>query len=219
MLLSACWLMSACTAGPEIRVEQEAPAATSLAEGRRFLEQGRAAEAVAVFRRRLRKEGSSLTALNGLAIAYGELGRPELAAEMFARALAMAPDDAATLNNIGFAALRRADLPLARLYLERARRRGDGVDQVEGNLARLAVLESNDFKRPSRSVLRPAALHGRGERAVSPLRLAMPKTGVERPAGPTEPSRRGQTRPSSIMIDFISVNDPFAQPSERAMPR
>ena len=74
--------VGACGSAPELRLAGETASPASLAEGRRLLEEGRAVEAASAFRRHLRENGSDLKGLNGLAIAYGELGRPDLAAEI-----------------------------------------------------------------------------------------------------------------------------------------
>lgn len=218
LLLCALLAVSACRAAPELRLAEEAATPASIAEGRRLLEQGRAVEAVSAFRRRLREEGPDLQGLNGLAIAYSELGRSDLAADMFGRALALEPDDPVTLNNIGFSALRRADARLARRYLEKAQSRSGELEEIEGNLKQLALLETIDRRRVARPGLRLAALHQEQMRSSSVFQLALPKNGRRLPpatAGPeqsTAPDLKERTSPplSRDMIDFMSVTDPFA---------
>ncbi|MDH3662417.1 MAG: tetratricopeptide repeat protein [Alphaproteobacteria bacterium] len=197
--LCALIAASGCSAGPDLRVSnQDAPLA-SIAEGRQLLDQGRAVEAVSAFRRYLRREGGDLRGLNGLAIAYSELGRQDLAAEMFARALALAPDDPATLNNIGFSALRRADARLARRYLEKARGQSGDLEEIEGNLARLALLEAIERRPASPPTYRQAMQAARQDRSSS----------IAPDATPSAPS-------PAALIDFTAVNDPFSRP--RAAP-
>lgn len=113
----------------------------ALAEGRALLRAGQPALAIARFRKALVDEAAGPLALNGLAVAYAELGRADLSLRFFQEALARAPDDLATLNNIGFAALRRGELDLARRYFARAKRIDPAEPVVAGNLARLAMLE------------------------------------------------------------------------------
>ena len=192
-----------CSPKPDLRVSGREPPTGSIALGKQLLHQGRAMEAVSVFRRQLRQEGPEVQSLNGLAIAYSELGRPDLAADMFARALALSPDDPATLNNVGFSALRRADAELARLYLEKARARDDGLGEIEGNLARLALLEEIELKQVARPSFRQATVpeERRLHRLTIPTLQQPPPSAVWR-AGPPELSL-------STMIDFTAVSDPF----------
>ncbi len=204
-------LMSACGAGPDLRVADEVVPEVSAGEGKRLLEEGRAVDAVAAFRRRMREDGKDLQALNGLAIAYGELGRTDLAAEMFSRALAMSPNDPATLNNIGFAALRRADERLARHYLEKARQ-GDGrLEKIEGNLAQLAWLEKIDRRRAMTTTLKSAAITSEARPSYRGTRISL--LGGQKQAA-TIASVPKVPRPGRLprsMIDFTAVNDPFSQ--------
>ena len=58
--------------------------------------------------------------LNGLAIAYWELSREDLALMYFQKALSKKPTDVATLNNIGYAALSKNEYAFAREVLTRA---------------------------------------------------------------------------------------------------
>jgi len=106
--------LSACAAWrgdePSIRLAEIDKTTGSLDAATSLLDQGKVVEAVTAFRKLLREHGPSLKLLNGLAIAYGELGRRDLAVDTFAKALAIAPDDPATYNNIGFAALRRREV-------------------------------------------------------------------------------------------------------------
>jgi Flp pilus assembly protein TadD len=211
LLLAALLAIAGCAAGPELRIAGGPQTPGSMAEGRRLLDQGKAAEAVAAFRRQLREDGANLAVLNGLGIAYSELGRPDLAAEMFARALALAPDDAATLNNIGFAALRRADAPLARLYLEKARRQDGGLEKIDGNLARLALLEAQGRRRPAASALKQAAFHADDGSAAAVIRLPRPGRTSPPSAGSRRQAPQPAAPPSTDMIDFLAVTDPFAK--------
>ena len=114
----------------------------SFEHAKELLDQGKIPEAITAFRSLLRDNGASLPALNGLAIAHAEIGLPDLAAELFAKALAIEPDDPVTLNNIGYAALRRQDMGLARRYLEKAEQVSSGELKISGNLKVLHRLEA-----------------------------------------------------------------------------
>ena len=200
--------LGACSRMPELRPSTLSASPAGLVEGKRLLEEGRAVEAVSAFRRHLRQNGADLNGLNALAIAYTELGQSDLAAEMFGRALALKPDDAATLNNIRFAALRRADGRLARHYLEQARRQSDDLDEIDGNLERLHLLDMIE-QLPSRTpALRQAAWHAPGKQppAVAHLSISEP---APRAPSPSPKEAATPLSPKPELIDFMSVNDPF----------
>lgn len=210
LVLLAFMAMGGCTAGPDLRVSDEAVAKASYGEGKRLLEEGRAVEAVTAFRRHVRAEGASLEVLNGLAIAYGELGKPDLSTEMFSRALAIAPGDPATLNNIGFSALRRADERLARHYLEKARR-GQGDDEkIAGNLVRLALLQEINRKPAARPALAPAVMSQQERQFLEVNRIAVPGNDAETPSTTPIPKARQPKPLPRSMVDFTAVIDPFS---------
>ena len=211
VLTLAFLCLCGCATGPELRPSGGSATSSTKGEGRRFLEQGRAVEAVSAFRKRIRKEGADLQALNGLAIAYNELGKPDLAAEMFSRALAIAPDDPVTLNNIGFAALRRADKHLARRYLERARIGGSGFEKIEGNLAGLAWLENVDQKRRKASDIRPGGLPAKSRAPTQPLLISLPNGVAPTSSATNAPSDHARQPLPRTMIDFTAVVDPFSE--------
>lgn len=138
--------LSACAAQIDMKPRVGQPALdsepVSLELASQLVGRGQLTEAITAFRRLLRKGGPSIPVLNGLGIAHAELGRPDLAADYFAKALMVSPDDPTTLNNIGYAALRREEVALARLYLEKAKRGGNRSPEVDGNLLILDRLEA-----------------------------------------------------------------------------
>ncbi|MGH1480654.1 MAG: tetratricopeptide repeat protein [Geminicoccales bacterium] len=145
-------LLLGCSPTAEVRVATSEVSLTeelSFQQARTLVDSGKVPEAITAFRKLLRVSGPSLPVLNGLAIAYAEFGRPDLAARYFAEALALAPDDPATLNNIGFAALRRKDVDLARHYLERAERAGGDAPTVRRNLEIVAHLDVSGLRSPA----------------------------------------------------------------------
>ncbi len=58
--------------------------------------------AMAAFRRVLANEPQSVDAMNGLAVTYDRMGRHDVARGWYEAALAVAPDDAAVLTNLGY---------------------------------------------------------------------------------------------------------------------
>jgi Flp pilus assembly protein TadD len=213
-VLALLAVLGACRSVPELRPSAENASPASFEEGKRLLEEGRTVEAVSTFRRHLREKGADLNGLNALAIAYAELGHADLAAEMFGRALALKPDDAATLNNIGFAALRRADGRLARRYLEQARRQGDMLDEIDGNIERLHLLEMVEAVRSRSPALRQAAWHGPEQQPSAVVHLSIRKPTPRTPT-PSAEETATPTSPKPELIDFMTVNDPFS-PNTRA---
>lgn len=207
IVVCALLVMAGCSVQPALRPVGQHASPVSMLQARQLLDQGRAAEAVAAFRKLLRQGDDDLRGLNGLAIAYSELGRPDLAAEMFSRALAIAPDDPATLNNIGFSALRRADASLARHYLEKADRRRGDHEEIEGNLARLALLERFERMPPTRPAMTRAALFSRDERSASVKHLKLPVNSEQAAVAVVALD----VAPSAVtIVDFMTVIDPFS---------
>lgn len=201
--------LGACRAMPEVRPADGSASPADVAEGRRLLTEGRAVEAVTAFRQYLRQHGPDVQGLNGLAIAYGELGKLDLAAEMFGRALALEPDDPATLNNIGFSALRRADSRLARRYLEKAQHGKGTFEEIDGNFSRLALLEMIERTRSADVVLRKAAWHPADHQPEGVIHLSMPVRKHGARPGPPAPNAK-PAKPASTLIDFTTVIDPFS---------
>ena len=220
IVLCAVLAITACSVQPALRPVGQNPSPISLVQAKQLLGQGRAAEAVSAYRKLLRQGGEDLQGLNGLAIAYSELGRPDLAAEMFSRALALAPNDPATLNNIGFSALRRADALLARHYLEKAdRQKADrNHDEIEGNLRGLALLESFERMPSTRPAMNRAALLSWDQRSAPVNHLVLPKNGGQVTTAVAALDVARSEPPKAIMVDFTTVVDPFSdhQTTERA---
>lgn len=217
VLLLGLFLVCGCKAQPELRAIDEKALSVSITAGRQLLDQGKAVEAVVAFRRLLSQEGPDLKVLNGLAIAYSELGQTNLAAEMFARALEVSPNDPATLNNIGFAALRRADAGLARRYLEKARAQNADFAEIKGNLQGLSFLESGHHRNPASSRVIQAALTVPDQPAARTRRPPLQDSDQKVRSKKPEPPKAIPTTP--LMIDFTDVIDPFSKRRTNEMPR
>jgi tetratricopeptide (TPR) repeat protein len=138
------------------------------AAGRAALARGEPGLAVERFRRALRADPFSADALNGLAVAYDELGRFDVARSLYDRALGHRPDAPATLNNLGRSLLRQGAAGAALAPLGRARDRAGPAD--------LVVIDSNLAAARARLGAGAAAPSGLGP---APGGLAAP-TAVER---------------------------------------
>lgn len=206
----------ACAPKTDIRVAPTGALVTeavSVNHGKDLVDRGKVVEAITVFRTLLRDDGPSLPVLNGLAIAHGELGRPDLAAGFFAKALAIAPDDPATLNNIGYAALRRNEPDLARQYLERADQVGNGALKISGNLKALERLET--WQSPA-MVMGAAVIDQPDITAVALERQTASSvrlSGLGATSNETRSRPDAASPPSRAMIDFSELFDPWS-PSE-----
>ncbi len=77
-------------------------------------------EALAAFRKALVADPRSVDALNGVAVCYDRLGRPDVSRGFYEAALLIDPDDPVTLNNLGFALVITGDYAAARVPLQRA---------------------------------------------------------------------------------------------------
>lgn len=100
--------------------------ATALDEGRALLVAGNAAQAISAFRLALTADPSSVSALNGLGIAYDRLGRRDLARRHFEMALAVAPDAADIAYNLGLSLHLAGEDRAAVPWLQRAAGGDDG---------------------------------------------------------------------------------------------
>jgi hypothetical protein len=111
-------------------------AADPYTRGKLHLEAGRVGLALHQFRLALEREPDSIAALNGIAIAYDQLGRHDLARRHFDRALARDGGNVVTLNNLGRWHLRHGRLADARAHLHRALAADPGNAVVLANLQR-----------------------------------------------------------------------------------
>ncbi len=203
---------------PSIKLLETGAGAVTFQQARQLVDHGRIAEAISAFRILLRQDGPTLPVLNGLAIAHAELGRPDLAADFFAKALAIAPDDPATLNNVGFAALRREDIGLARHYLEKAGEGGGPAPEVNGNLAILDRLEAREA--PSKagaawmSSQQAGALFAVQRRTASTLWLS----GLPATAGDPRQVPASIAPMPAALIDFSELFDPWPTSGQSLKP-
>lgn len=102
VMVSGCAMQQ--NAAPEYRLSSSAPQAVSgasmLQRGRAQLDAGLNALAIEAFRAELRSNPENADAYNGLAVAYGRIGRDDLAQRYFETALAKEPTNEKALANL-----------------------------------------------------------------------------------------------------------------------
>ena len=118
--------------------EAAATAADPYERGKAHLRDGRPGLALQAFRAALAARPDAVMALNGIGVAYDQLGRFDLAERYYHRALALNPDAAETHNNLGYSALRQGKATLARRHFARAHELSPGDAVVVAKLDRLA---------------------------------------------------------------------------------
>ncbi len=102
ILVSGCAMQQ--NAAPEYRLSSTAPTvvpgASMLQRGRAQLDVGLNALAIEAFRAEIRSDPDSADAYNGLAVAYGRIGRDDLAQRYFETALAKEPTNIKAQTNL-----------------------------------------------------------------------------------------------------------------------
>lgn len=112
--------------GPERLVR---PAGNQLARARALVEEGRAQEAIDLYRDIVEENPASLKAHNNLGVLFDELGQHEGALEHFEVALRLEPDNVEVLTNLGSTLTALARFEAAEVLLRRALRVApDGLD-------------------------------------------------------------------------------------------
>lgn len=158
----------------------------SYASGRAAYAAGHYGLAIQAFERELGRYPRSIRALNGLGAAYDGIGRFDIARAYYFEALALAPDDTRTLNNLGYSNYLAGRYAEASKLLALAEALSGGRDAVvNGNLrlserAQGRSLAANDETgaaaagAPSRS---PALKAGQARTVITVP--AMPKVRLE----------------------------------------
>ena len=125
-------LLSSCSSVPLSGEAYDAVSAGSLSGynpvsnyelGKRNLSTHNYGNAITAFLRELERDPNSIATLNGLAIAYHEIGRQEVANDFWERALSIDPNSQITLNNLAYFNLKRGDNETALDYMAKALRR------------------------------------------------------------------------------------------------
>jgi len=119
------------------------------AHGKVHLREGRLGLAVQSFRMALNINPRSVAALNGLGAAYDQLKRFDLADKAYLDALALAPADSVTLNNLGWSRVMRGEPQLGAFYLRQALDETPDHPVMRANL-RVAVTAADEGDTPPR---------------------------------------------------------------------
>ena len=88
--------------------------------GKHYLAAGDYGLAVSAFTLALQADRNSVSALNGLAIAYSRIGRDDVSENLFRQALQLDQHSALTLNNVSTFYLSKGDTAMARVYAAQA---------------------------------------------------------------------------------------------------
>ncbi|HEX6015430.1 MAG TPA: tetratricopeptide repeat protein [Geminicoccaceae bacterium] len=167
--------------------------------GRAALARGDVGLAVEQFRRELHADPGSVRALNGLAIAYDELGRFDVARAVYERALHAAPDAPDTMNNLGRSLLRQGAPEAALPYLVRAREAAPPGER--------AVIEANLAEARAAAGAPPAP----------PPRVGAAGASLERVGARTHLLRAGDTAPRRLVAAYpLEPGTPPAAPARPA---
>ncbi len=161
---------------PVYRVQQPVgTAAGNFAVGRLDLAEGRIDAAIGRFRQALQLDPNHVEALNGLGVAYGQIGRFDEAIDAFRSALASGPAAAHLLSNLGFAQLKAGRLQEASESLQRSlqldpsnRRTRENMallDQARQQVAQAAVARRAEAQP---ATARPATADDLSMKAVQP---------------------------------------------------
>jgi Tfp pilus assembly protein PilF len=121
-------ILGGCAAGPDksaydmlIGAADKASALTGYENGKMFLDSGDYVKAIEAFNADISNNVSPVRALNGKAVAYDRLGRPDLAQVYLNQAYGIKPDSPVTLNNMAYLRLEQGDPAGALALAERAR--------------------------------------------------------------------------------------------------
>jgi tetratricopeptide (TPR) repeat protein len=137
---------------------ETAPAVSNYEKGKAEFVGGHMGLAVLHFQAALVEHPESVEALNGLGAACDQLGRFDLSARAYTRALDLAPDNVQTLNNLGYSYLLQGRHDLAVAYLRAAAVLSDGDARIRANriLAEDALAQAGGPSRGGHGTSSPA---------------------------------------------------------------
>lgn len=176
VMLSGCstpdFAVSPVAAVDGVRLSEE-KGVNSYALGKRYLLNGMYGEAISYFKRHLKSDPESVSALNGIAICYDQLGRFGLSRQYYDYALAIDPDSAQTFNNIGRSYLAQGRDMLAAKYLLEAQHRNPEAPEIQANVSFLVggLSYGGGFSEPDSQLLG-------SKEAISALTAGLSETNV-----------------------------------------
>lgn len=193
------------------------------AAGKRHLAAGKLGLAVEQFRAAVAKDRGAVAALNALASCYDRLGRFDLADRYYDQALALAPTDVQTLNNIGVSNLMRGRPARAATMLELARKAAPDDAQIAANLERatqaVAQAKAAELAASEEEAVRPNRIERSGANAWS-LRIgewlqpaAWVKPPVPRGEEPPLPTAAPRAVVTRVALDTVAPSPPPAVPA------
>ena len=160
----------------------DATPADSYSAGKAHFAAGQLGLALSEFEQALQEEGPSVDRLNALAATYDRLSRFDLADRTYRKALALDPNSAQTLNNIGYSYLLRGRADLASGYLAKAQSMAKSDARIGANLALAGdALENSPVMPVSALISQEPPVPAAPPVEVAPV-AAAPAVEVERPA-------------------------------------
>lgn len=151
--------------------------AAALDEGRALLMAGNAAQAISAFRLALTADQSSISALNGLGIAYDRLGRRDLARRHFEMALAVDPDAADIAYNLGLSLHLAGEDRAAVPWLQRAAGGDDGRAATAARRVLAQIAARLEAQAAGPVIAPPAASSAEAPMRVASARIDMASNG------------------------------------------
>src|SRR5215471_642322 len=124
VLIAGCASMAAKNESIRTLLEKNGQSQAKLSDyeqGKRHLAFGNAGLAVEAFQRALKAQPQSVEVMNGLAVAYDRLGRPDVAQRFLDEALNHDPNSTVTLNNLAYLNLTQGNTAVAQAYSARAK--------------------------------------------------------------------------------------------------
>ncbi|MGH6934443.1 MAG: tetratricopeptide repeat protein [Dongiaceae bacterium] len=135
------------TAGIGVAVAQPALNDGAYERGKDFFNQGQYGLALESFTRSLQIHPGAVRELNAMAACYDRMQRFDLAEQLYQQALAIEPNSAVTLNNLGYSYLMRGEragdtsaVGVAWDYFEKARQLGGNNSVVAANLSKASAI-------------------------------------------------------------------------------
>jgi len=192
---------------------QMEPKLTDYEQGKRYLQLGSFGLAISAFQKDLAENANSISALNGLAVAYDRIGRRDVAQRYLDLALTLDPKSAVTLNNLAYLNLTQGNTALALDYGERARVAANTeavklppsiTTAVANNFAIVTELAMRDVREMASKEVLP-------DFAIDPNIERVGENEWQIHLAPAKSAEVGQTSPSSSSVSVSKNADWIAQ--------